>query len=152
MKFSQKMPLNVVYTMVQKSQKWPKTQIKGGGPALRQFWPNIVCAGHVRRWLACAWRMGQPFFVTLCCVWNLRKFAVYKKLLFYGTLYCVCSADHSWSSSPHRSSSDGSSCVPTTKRSFERALPPRQRLVFSRQAPKTARKTGQSCRNELLNT
>ena len=33
MKFSQKMPLNVFYTMVQKSQKWPKTQIKGG-PAL----------------------------------------------------------------------------------------------------------------------
>ena len=27
------MPLNVFYTMVQKSQKWPKTQIKGG-PAL----------------------------------------------------------------------------------------------------------------------
>ena len=24
------MPLNLVYTMVQKSQKWPKTQIKGG--------------------------------------------------------------------------------------------------------------------------
>ena len=33
MKFSQKMPLCVFYTMVQKSQKWPKTQIKGG-PAL----------------------------------------------------------------------------------------------------------------------
>ena len=30
MKFSQKMPLYFVYTMVQKSQKWPKTQIKGG--------------------------------------------------------------------------------------------------------------------------
>ena len=30
------MPLNLFYTMVQKSQKWPKTQIKGGGPALRQ--------------------------------------------------------------------------------------------------------------------
>ena len=29
MKFSQKMPLYVFYTMVQKSQKWPKTQIKG---------------------------------------------------------------------------------------------------------------------------
>ena len=29
------MPLHLVYTMVQKSQKWPKTQIKGG-PALRQ--------------------------------------------------------------------------------------------------------------------
>ena len=24
------MPLNFFYTMVQKSQKWPKTQIKGG--------------------------------------------------------------------------------------------------------------------------
>ena len=31
MKFSQKMPLYLFYTMVQKSQKWPKTQIKGGG-------------------------------------------------------------------------------------------------------------------------
>ena len=31
MKFSQKMPLYVFYTMVQKSQKWPKTQIRGGG-------------------------------------------------------------------------------------------------------------------------
>ena len=32
------MPLYLFYTMVQKSQKWPKTQIKGvgGGPALRQ--------------------------------------------------------------------------------------------------------------------
>ena len=28
------MPLYLFYTMVQKSQKWPKTQIKGG-PALR---------------------------------------------------------------------------------------------------------------------
>ena len=27
------MPLNLFYTMVQKSQKWPKTQIEGG-PAL----------------------------------------------------------------------------------------------------------------------
>ena len=34
MKFSQKMPLYFFNTMVQKSQKWPKTQIKGGGPAL----------------------------------------------------------------------------------------------------------------------
>ena len=29
------MPLNLFCTMVQKSQKWPKTQIKGG-PALRR--------------------------------------------------------------------------------------------------------------------
>ena len=47
MKFSQKMPLYVVYTMVQKSQKWPKTQIKGG-PALKaihthpQAWNDSV--------------------------------------------------------------------------------------------------------------
>ena len=25
------MPLNLLYTMVQKSQNWPKPQIKGGG-------------------------------------------------------------------------------------------------------------------------
>ena len=31
MEFLQKMPLYFFYTMVQKSQKWPKTQIKGGG-------------------------------------------------------------------------------------------------------------------------
>ena len=31
------MPLNLSYTMVQKSQKWPKTQIKGGGPALKMY-------------------------------------------------------------------------------------------------------------------
>ena len=30
------MPLYLFYTMMQKSQRWPKTQIKGGGgPALR---------------------------------------------------------------------------------------------------------------------
>ena len=33
------MPLNLFYTMVQKSQKWPKTQIKGG-PALN-FAPKV---------------------------------------------------------------------------------------------------------------
>ena len=32
------MPLNLFYTMVQKSKKWPKTQIKGGGPALNTLW------------------------------------------------------------------------------------------------------------------
>ena len=38
------MPLNLFYTMVQKSQKWPKTQIKGG-PALTPFvrlWKTIT--------------------------------------------------------------------------------------------------------------
>ena len=33
------MRLYFCYTMVHKSQKWPKTQIKGGGPALRT--PNV---------------------------------------------------------------------------------------------------------------
>ena len=32
------MPLNLFYTMMQKSQKWPKTQIKGG-PALKNYSP-----------------------------------------------------------------------------------------------------------------
>ena len=32
MKFSKKMPLYFFYTFVQKSQKWPKTQIKGDLP------------------------------------------------------------------------------------------------------------------------
>ena len=35
------MPLNLFYTMVQKSQKWPKTQIKGGSclnQQERSFW------------------------------------------------------------------------------------------------------------------
>ena len=42
MKFSQKMRLYFFYTMVQKSQKLPKTQIKGGGgPALRHFRATI---------------------------------------------------------------------------------------------------------------
>ena len=34
------MPLNLFYTMVQKSQKWPKTQIKGG-PALTLYHPRF---------------------------------------------------------------------------------------------------------------
>ena len=35
------MPFNLFYTMVQKSQKWPKTQIKGG-PALKEDWSVVV--------------------------------------------------------------------------------------------------------------
>ena len=34
------MPLNLFYTMVQKSQKWPNTQIKGG-PALNSTAPQL---------------------------------------------------------------------------------------------------------------
>ena len=35
------MPLNLFYTMVQKSQKWPKTQIKGGSCLKRIFLRSI---------------------------------------------------------------------------------------------------------------
>ena len=49
------MPLNLFYTMVQKSQKWPKTQIKGG-PALNLFFsggsvsPSRLAKESCRRW------------------------------------------------------------------------------------------------------
>ena len=39
------MPPYVFYTIVQKSQKWPKTQIKGGGSCL-----NGVCAHNYYSW------------------------------------------------------------------------------------------------------
>ena len=45
------MPLNLFYTMVQKSQKWPKTQIKGGGPALRLIFRPALCGGHPQLWI-----------------------------------------------------------------------------------------------------
>ena len=35
------MPLTLFYTIVQKSQKWPKTQIKGG-PALTSFFRDLL--------------------------------------------------------------------------------------------------------------
>ena len=40
MKFSHKMPLYFFYTMVQKSQKWPKTQIKGS--CLKAFFLSVL--------------------------------------------------------------------------------------------------------------
>ena len=47
------MPLNLFYTMVQKSQKWPKTQIKGGS-----------CLK--------AWLLGQKcIFLTKMTYWSL---------------------------------------------------------------------------------
>ena len=45
------MPLNLFYTMVQKSQKWPKTQIKGG-PA---NWKEI----EYQKSLAPSWEQGS---------------------------------------------------------------------------------------------
>ena len=42
------MPLYFIYTMVQKSQKWPKTQIKGG-PALTTPCQKDKLAAEERR-------------------------------------------------------------------------------------------------------
>ena len=38
MKFLQKVPLYFFYTIVQKRQTWPKTQIKGGGGGPALIW------------------------------------------------------------------------------------------------------------------
>ena len=56
-KFSQKMPLYLFSTMVQKSRKWPKTQIKGGGPALI---PKTI--GNRKR--NCAWGCARGINTT----------------------------------------------------------------------------------------
>ena len=43
------MPLYVFYTMVQKSQKWTKTQIKGGGggPALSTIFQKLCQYNYI---------------------------------------------------------------------------------------------------------
>ena len=59
------MPLNLFYTMVQKSQKWPKTQIKGGSCLL--IWSAIRCALGV----FCFFPL--PLVVhTWCMLWSCR--------------------------------------------------------------------------------
>ena len=62
MKFSQKMRLYFFYTMVQKSQKWPKTQIKGGS-CLKPWTQALIisiCSTFVKRaWENCgpSWKL-----------------------------------------------------------------------------------------------
>ena len=53
------MPLYFLYTMVQKSQKWPKTQIKGGGgdPAL-----NVKLG---MKWKELHWESSQDLGVIM---------------------------------------------------------------------------------------
>ena len=41
------MPLNLFYTMVQKSQKWPKTQIKGG--SCLKWRPELIDSAAERK-------------------------------------------------------------------------------------------------------
>ena len=51
------MPLYLFYTMVQKSQKWPKTQIKGGGGSCLK--PAIISSPELAF-------IGVSFFELLC--------------------------------------------------------------------------------------
>ena len=46
MKLSQKMPLYFFYTVVQKSQKWPKIQIEGSCLNLKGTWAAILSRIH----------------------------------------------------------------------------------------------------------
>ena len=57
MKFSQKMPLYFVYTMMQRSQKWPKTQIKGGS-----FFSPVFSG---RQWFKVTCQMSLPVLVYI---------------------------------------------------------------------------------------
>ena len=43
------MPLNLFYTMVQKSQKWPKTQIKGGSVQAGTFVHFVITPEDEKR-------------------------------------------------------------------------------------------------------
>ena len=54
------MPLNLFYTMVQKSQKWPKTQIKGGSCL------NTTLAKKTATWIVHKIR-------TLFLSWDIEK-------------------------------------------------------------------------------
>ena len=59
------MPLNLFYTMVQKSQKWPKTQIKGGGPAWSSFPITMTF---------CKTNFGTIFGK---CSWDFGRYEIY---------------------------------------------------------------------------
>ena len=57
------MPLNLFYTMVQKSQKWPKTQIKGG-PALKEWFRLHYMQVSVQRAEAWECTVGSSWEMT----------------------------------------------------------------------------------------
>ena len=57
------MPLNLFYTMVQKSQKWPKTQIKGGGSCLNfVFICRMATRLHMKLRIELFFRMIKSFW------------------------------------------------------------------------------------------
>ena len=98
MKFSHKMPLHVFYIMVQKGQKWPKTQIKG---VPVQKWPNLRQAycSHVHYEQVCkvsceySWRLQTSMsraqlnfwkWPILCTTWYQKPIPTSN---FGGTFY-----------------------------------------------------------------
>ena len=54
------MPLNVFYTMVQKSQKWPRTQIKGGGGRTPPVEAILVIFGR-RALIFFVWKLLEKY-------------------------------------------------------------------------------------------
>ena len=74
MKISQKMPLYVFYTMVQKSQKWPTTQIKGGGgPALT--FSRFTTLGNQHMASACVTSESHRYKLESDRTRGMRKFS-----------------------------------------------------------------------------
>ena len=65
------MPLYLFYTMVQKSQKRPKTQIKGGGSCLNKFSPfliNAYKAAKLKHAVGVPWSISLVFVsLSLIC-------------------------------------------------------------------------------------
>ena len=76
------MPLIFFYTMVQKSQKWPKTQIKGG-PALKENWTEKVRL----RWSIFWWQ--EPTSKESACCQKTNVEFVFKKLFLIFALRCL---------------------------------------------------------------
>ena len=71
------MPLNLFYTMVPKSQKWPKTQIKGG-PALKRHSPHRPFS-QLRMWPRKKPRERQCRAKDLAWTANLQSFRMEKQ-------------------------------------------------------------------------
>ena len=94
MKFSQKMPLYFFYTMVQKSQKWPITQIKGGS-CLKQrvqnfllllvFFKRSLNTGRFRYKIVRGWNFGHKSQVVA-----KRKDRKWQVLLYTQFSYTRC--------------------------------------------------------------
>ena len=84
------MPLYLFYTTVQKSQKWPKTQIKGGGGES----PALICIKSLHlHWCEVVW--GNVFLavlrlwfffptISLHLIWGLDRWLRERVCYFHG--------------------------------------------------------------------